>query len=262
MIFSNYFADIFVNLIAAFVIFVLGFISSKIPRSVERYQLKKFFGNALLTDDFKLVYGVLTRIISESGEPDDLKRRYKKEYHDGRVREFPLIRKIITDELVRSQSYLIQELAKFRRTPVIICTDDDAFKNLNSSFLCLGGPIPNEMTEWAINEKGNHFLEFSIPDDIEEKPIRLNVISNAGKPLSFQEKQGIDYGMILKVKNSRFPNHLFFVCAGIGTWGASGAAWFLSQNWKALYEEFGSQEFGVVVEVNIGSDTSAARVYP
>jgi hypothetical protein len=65
------------------------------------------------------------------------------------------------------------------------------FKDLNSSFICLGGPIPNEMTEWAINEKGNHFLEFSIPDDIEEKPITLNVISNTVKPLSFQEKQGI-----------------------------------------------------------------------
>jgi hypothetical protein len=80
-------------LIAAFVIFVLGFISSKILRSFERYQMKRFFGNALLTDDFKIVYGVLTRIVSESGKPDDLKRRYKKEYHDGRVREFPLIRK-------------------------------------------------------------------------------------------------------------------------------------------------------------------------
>ena len=48
--------------------------------------------------------------------------------------------------------------------------------------------------------RGIAFLEFSIPDDIEEKPITLNVISNSGKPFSFQEKQGIDYGMILKVE--------------------------------------------------------------
>ena len=91
--------------------------SSKIPHSVERYQLKKFFGRSLLTDDFKIVYGVLTRIVSESGKPDNLKRKYKKEYHDGRVREFPLIRKVITDELIRSQSHIIQELARISKNP-------------------------------------------------------------------------------------------------------------------------------------------------
>jgi hypothetical protein len=68
--------------------------------------------------------------------------------------------------------------------------------------------------------------------------------------------------MILKIRNSRFPTQFFFVCAGIRTWGTSGAAWYLSEHWKSLYKEFGNQEFGVVLEVNRTVVTSAIRVYP
>jgi hypothetical protein len=70
-----------------------------------------------------------------------------------------------------------------------------------------------------------------------------------------------DYGLVLKIPNLRFPNHFFFVCAGLGEWGTSGASWYLASKWKQLHKEFGDA-FGVVVEVEIGSDESARRVFP
>jgi hypothetical protein len=118
------------------------------------------------------------------------------------------------------------------------------------------------LTEWALNEPSNHFLKFSIPEILYDKPITIDVISHPSKRLSFESTEGKDYGMILKVRNSRFPTQLFFVCAGIRTWGTSGAAWYLSEHWKSLYQEFGNQEFGIVLEVNSGVVTSAVRVYP
>lgn len=92
--------------------------------------------------------------------------------------------------------------------------------------------------------------------------VTIEVISNSKNYLAFGTKEGKDYGMILKVKNNRFPKHFFFVCAGIKIWGSWGAAWFLSQQWKNLYKEFGAEEFGVVVEVHRNIITSAIRVYP
>jgi len=70
-----------------------------------------------------------------------------------------------------------------------------------------------------------------------------------------------DYGVILKIPNLRFPGYYFFACAGLGEWGTSGAAWYLSRHWLRLQPEFGGP-LAVVVEVEIGSDESARRVFP
>jgi hypothetical protein len=70
-----------------------------------------------------------------------------------------------------------------------------------------------------------------------------------------------DYGIVLKIPNLRFPGQFFFVCAGLGEWGTSGASWYLATKWRDLQSEFGDA-FGVVVEVEIGSDESACRVFP
>lgn len=70
-----------------------------------------------------------------------------------------------------------------------------------------------------------------------------------------------DYGIVLKSPNRRFIGKFFFVCAGLGEWGTSGASWYLATKWRDLQSEFGDA-FGVVVEVGIGSDESARRIFP
>lgn len=70
-----------------------------------------------------------------------------------------------------------------------------------------------------------------------------------------------DYGMILKIPNLRFPDRFFFVCACLGEWGTSGASWYLATKWRDLLSEF-KEAFGIVVEVDLGSDQSARRVFP
>jgi len=257
--------NISTELIAAAVTLILGIVASKMPRSIDKHRLQKFFGNAiLLKEDFKIVYGTLSRLPSEdyASENAQIKWQYQKTYHDGRSIKLRAIRNIITGEVVRSFSYIFHELAKFVNKPVTICTDEDAFKNLNNTFITFGGPVVNEITEWAINEKTNKFLKFLYPED-PIAPWKIVVVTDTDKQFSFEKlPQGKDYGIILKIKNSRFPKHFFFVCAGIGMWGSSGAAWYLANHWRTLYKEFKSKEFGIVVEVNLGSDTSAIRVFP
>jgi hypothetical protein len=249
--------NISAELIAASIAFVLGGLGSRIPRSVDRHRFGGFWGEPMLANDFRVVYGMMSQ--SPPGE-----QRFQKKHHDGRITEFQATRQIITQEVIRACSYILQETAKFVNKPVTICTDEDTFNDLDSTFIAIGGPVVNEITERALNEESNKFLQFSIPDDPAVRVWKIYTMVGLEDRRSFARTlhEGKDYGVILKVGNSRFPRHRFFVCAGLGSWGTSGAAWYLSNHWRALYKEFGSGEFGLVVEVDSGSDTSAIRVFP
>jgi hypothetical protein len=105
----------------------------------------------------------------------------------------------------------------------------------------------------AMNEPNNTFLYFF------HQPNAVYIVDKkTNRRFAAANK---DYGLILKIPNLRFPGHFFFVCAGLGEWGTSGASWYLASKWKSLQKEFG-EAFGVVVEVEIGSDESARRVFP
>ncbi len=43
--------------------------------------------------------------------------------------------------------------------------------------------------------------------------------------------------------------------------GTLGASWYLATKWRDLQSEF-ADAFGIVVEVELGSDESAFRVFP
>jgi GGDEF domain-containing protein len=50
------------------------------------------------------------------------------------------------------------------------------------------------------------------------------------------------------------------MCAGIGEWGTSGAAWYLAKHWRDLAKRFGKGDFAVVLKVTDGADESATAV--
>ena len=157
--------SISVELLAASVIFVLGFLTSKLPRFIKNRKLRSFFGKAVLSDDFKVVYGMYSEYRAKNQTFEAAIPLYQKTFHDGRVTNHPAVDKIITREVIRAFSYILQELAHFRENkPVTICTDEEAIKTLNNTFISIGGPAINEMTEWILREKTNQFFKFSIPD--------------------------------------------------------------------------------------------------
>ncbi|MCX5850423.1 MAG: hypothetical protein NTW65_13420 [Deltaproteobacteria bacterium] len=58
-----------------------------------------------------------------------------------------------------------------------------------------------------------------------------------------------DYGMILKISNLNSDGKVIFIIAGIGDLGTTGAAYFLSNNIKKIVEEFGFNDFALIVSV-------------
>lgn len=252
------------ELLAAFVIFLLGLIGSKIPYSFKKYKLRRFFGNDIVTDECKIVYGMLSKTSGDNQVRQKDRPVLERVNYGGRIIKINALRKVITEETIRAHSYIIQELSQYRNGPIVICTDDDAFTDLNYTFMILGGPITNKISELVLSAKENRFLRFYVAEIHQDSRLTIDLISisDIERKVSYKVKQGIDYGIILKIRNSRFPKRYFFVCAGIGGWGTSGAAWYLSKQWKKLYYEFKAREFGIVIEVNQGGDTSAIRVFP
>jgi len=84
---------------------------------------------------------------------------------------------------------------------------------------------------------------------------------NDGNRRQFLKTKENDYAIILKIRNSRFENHFYFGCAGLGGSGTAASAWYLAENWEEFYKRFGSKEFLVVIKVSPDNDTSGIEVF-
>jgi hypothetical protein len=225
-----------------------------IPKSYEKYRLTRFWGKNVLRDHFAIEYGALTdsRLI----QPHPPAVRYIKHYHDGRSLGIAgPWGNIVGDCEIRASSYFIQTLSVFRRKAINVEDDVTGFHNLNRTFISLGSPSSNEISDFILRQTNNTFLKFNQNN---AGPC-IEDINSRRQFNGFQPPIKKDYGLIVKIKNSRFPGHYFFVCAGLGEYGTSGASWYLATKWKEFENQ---QEFGIVIEVDLGSDESAIKVFP
>jgi len=245
------------SLSVGILIFLLGLFWPVIPKSYRQFILRRFWGRGVLGKDFVVCYGAFLDSRVTEGKGDEL--RYVKRYHDGRIFKFrgPW-GNVVADAEIRSASYIINTLSKYRKKAVPVIDDTTAFENLNRTFVSLGSSSSNQTTQLILREPNNEFLDFG-----QEENTFFILDKKSGKRfVGFQEPVRKDYGMVLRIPNLRFPGDLFFVCAGLGEWGTSGAAWYLTAKWLDLKAEFGNAAFGLVVEVELGSDQSARRVFP
>lgn len=251
---SNFVVELGRSAIVALVILALGGAWRQLPKSIGLLRAKQFWGKGVSGDGIALCFGSL--IDSRLLDTNPVASRYTKQFRDGRrVQIAGPSERIISLCEVRAGSYLINALSKFRRSPLVIEDDQTCLKQLDRSIVSFGSAASNEITEIIERDAGNRFLR------IESTPVSTGIrCLLTDSVVSFESSEvRKDYGVILKLVNQRFPDYIVFVCAGIGEWGTSGAAWYLATHWRRL-EEFG-EEFGLVVEVEIGSDQSAQVIY-
>lgn len=280
-----------VDLVAAGIVFILGLLYPVIPKSLQAYYLRRFWGKGVQGRGMVICYGGFTKAPSAAGisaatgagdiaasgvavsqslqgvtgvqavgsiEPPSPEYQYVKRYHDGREIRFqgPWENVLAVAE-IRGASYIINTISKFRKEPVPVIVDEDVLKDLNRTIVALGSSSSNDMTDLILREQNNTFLDFT-----QENETVLIRDKRTGKTFTgFQEPVKQDLGIVLKIRNQRFPSNFFFVCAGLGEWGTSGAAWYLATKWCELQKEF-DDSFGIIVEVELHSDQSARRVFP
>ena len=249
-------ANLLAALIAALLAFLLGLFWPVIPKSYQQYHVRRFWGKGVLGQDFVITYGGFLNSRINDLPPTEF--WYVKRYHDGRQFTVRGPREhVVADAEIRSASYIINTLSKYRKTAVAVMIDATAFANLNRTFVSIGSSSTNEITDLILREENNTFLEFRQ----EDRTFLIRDKKSDEKFLGFQDPVRKDLGIVLKIPNLRFPGHFFFVCAGLGEWGTSGASWYLAAKWRDLESEF-DDSFGIVVEVEPGSDESARRIFP
>jgi hypothetical protein len=244
---------VIIHVITGTFFFLLGLFWPKI-RLLNKPIVRWFFGKGAFSEDFGIVHGSIvdSRVLSGKGG----EARFVKFFHDGRQLA---IRgpwgNVVGDSELRASSYLISALDPYRDSPIAVIDDRSAFSKLNCSFIALGSPSSNELSDWVIRQSENSFLEFG--QDNGDVFIRAKGSGNLFR--GFEHRERRDLGIILKIPNSRFKGHYFFVCAGLGDWGTSGAAWYLAHEWRRLPQS--RRGFGVVVEVDQLSDTSVREIF-
>ena len=217
--------------------------------------MRRFFGKGVLNDGFALVYGTI--IDSRLMTPNPEQFRFAKTFRDGRIIKLTgPSGNMMGDCEIRAASYLVNTIGPHRKNPITVIDDQSSLKDLNRTFVSFGSPSSNEISELVIREPANLYLEFGQDQDggfIRDK-------RTTQKFYGFKGPIKKDYGMILKIPNQRFPGHYFFVCAGLGEWGTSGATWYIAQKWNELPKN--KNGFGIIVEIELNSDSSARQIFP
>lgn len=256
--------SLLINFGVAALFFVLGYLLPIISKRFRKRLLRRFWGEGVVGQDFVICYGTLkdSRLMPPNRPPQPEDKdyfRYGKHYHDGRdIRLVGPWEGIVGGCEVRAASYIVNKLSVYRNMPIAVVDDETAFKNLNRTFVALGSSSSNEITDLVLRESNNEFLEFG-----QEGPTTYFIRDKKSGTRfeGFKAPVKKDYGMVLRLPSLRFAGKYFFVCAGLGEWGTSGASWYLATKWRELRQKFG-EAFGIVVEVELGADESARRVFP
>jgi hypothetical protein len=216
----------------------------------RKRRFKSVFGKDVLkSGTFHLVYAQLALPQLHDDQGNVVTHPYVKSLIDSSTWSFSIERPVSSCE-VRAAKYLAEVIGRETKSHPSLTSDLEINGRHDVSFVALGGPQSNYQTRIAINSDSNHLLAF---DNIHFTSV------GSGRPVLLPRPE-FDYGFILKVIPQNFPDRVWFVCAGLGEWGTSGAAFYLARRWNELFKLFGISPFALIVRVARGQDESAESV--
>jgi hypothetical protein len=100
---------------------------------------------------------------------------------------------------------------------------------------------------------------------IENNEEVLYVKSNGTDARRFVSTAAFAYGLILRYRPDPddHPERAWFLCAGLGAKGTTGAAWYLANKWKHFLQrqEVGKDDFIAVIKVPMAADRDSSLVH-
>jgi hypothetical protein len=246
----SYILQIFLNVIGGAITVAIIEICKWWRRNYIRRKFKDVFGGDIFTPNkFHLSYAhlALCQIIDEKGNP--VKYPYVKPGEEKSGAAFSIKRPVSSCE-VRAAKYLTEVISKEARVAPVLSSDIEIKGRLDISFIAFGGPLSNYKTRDTIDNSENYLIKFNN---------QIFSSSKSGRPVVKRENS-FDYGLILKIHPSQFPNRSWFTCCGLGEWGTSGAAWYLAHRWKDIHKFASNAPFAIIVRVKEDQDESAEEV--
>jgi hypothetical protein len=232
--------DIFVGLIGGIIVVALDRLIIFLTKKFKYFRFKQVFGSNV--DDFNIVYGKM--ILKPEYQAKD-KFTYLK---PNTRRKFYMSAPVSFAE-TKSAKYISESFSKWANKSPKLISDDEIRDKTDISYCSVGG-LNNFKTSEILDSSQNRFYIFSTNSTV-------TIVNKMDLNKSFAVDGVYDYAIIIKIKNRLFPSRVQICVAGLGEWGTSGGAWFLSNKWKEIRKKVGSKEFGAVIKVKGGSDESA-----
>ncbi len=239
------------GIVAGVITLVIVAIGKKVFFLCNRHKFRRLFGADVLDgSNFHLVYAQLGLRTVTNEQGNVVTHPYIKPGEEISGVGFSIDRPVSSCE-VRAAKYLAEIIGAESRQAPMLSSDYELRGRLNISFVSFGGPLSNYKTKDAIENKGNEFIRFDNQN---------NFVSKKSGRIVLYREQGFDYGLILKIHPTQFPERIWLVCAGLGEWGTSGAAWYLSHKWREIYDYAKQKSFAIIVRVRPNQDESAEPI--
>ena len=222
----------------------------KMESSSPSQEFRTLFGIDINKQEgIHLVYAqlALSQQQNEKGEP--IRYPFVKPGEENTGVAFSIERPVSSSEL-RSAKYLSDVMGREIKQSPLLSSDYEVQDKYNFSFISFGGPSSNFKSRDALTNDGNILLNF----------VDNTFITCRTQRKVIELQPGLDYGLILKLHPSQFPEKTWIICAGIGEWGTSGATWFLAYKWREIYIFAKGDPFAIIVKVREKKDESSEAV--
>ncbi len=253
--------DFTINALPVILIFLLGY-SWKIVGNILDYRsMRKLFGVGFEKTGITVAISSFddTRMLTPEAQkeigidpPQHVGPKGKRfiKRHVRHFVVFPGGEDLVALASTRAAGYINEKLPKLKRLKIMVSSDQEIASKRDGTFVCIGSSGTNIKSDQIKHSPENIFLG----DDLG------NVIKlRNGKEFNITDRE--DKAYIMKIINPSFPDNASIVCAGLGEWGSSGAAWYLSKNWKLITRKYGNKPFLLILSVEHGSDESAHEIY-
>src|SRR4030043_1481377 len=224
------------NIIGGIIVAVLTAIYLELRRRHYKYNFKGVFGQDS-DKEFFMIHGSLRHkdCFDKDGKP--MEWPYEKPGAEGSFKSTS----VISLSGARAAKYLSGVFGKILRSSPEFISDNEKREKLEISFCSFGGH--------------NNFKTIDILKSDENKFFDLHADKIVSKQdnKEFRMYDNYDCGIILKLIPKNFSKKVWIAAAGLGEWGTSGAAWYLSRNWKKLPK---NRPFGLITRTKIGQDES------
>lgn len=216
-----------------------------INRILRRSSFRKVFGE-VEKQDYYLIYA---SFLSPSRETVYYKDRTQVHRCSTSATNLTTIQSVSAS---RSVNYFAFVIGSNSEIPPRITSDADADSLMDISFISIGG-YTNLKTVDLFDNENNVFLDFNLNQE--------SIVSKTSREAIVHAESEVDYGIIIKISPFANSQRTWICCAGFGEWGTSGAAWWISRNWKMIHRRAKSKPFACITRTRVGSDDSTRMVH-
>jgi hypothetical protein len=239
---------------------VLGALRQAVTGSIQLYpwarkkwrrrHFKRVFGER--ADEYFLAFGIMVvrpDLLALVPSGDSANRKNYPLVKPSRPHMAFSAQRVASSCEIRAVAYVVTMLNKDGDVLANVVTDEFIADKLDIDFISFGA-LSNLKTLDAFRNLSNDLVEY-------DTSLRCFVCKTNRHPL-YRIRSRCDYGIILKIHPSQFPNRTWITCAGSGEWGTSGAACFLAKKWREIAEKVEQDnKFMAVIEVDEEQDESA-----